>query len=545
MISKLEPIFDELRGAWRYRWVALAVAVGVAVIGWLIIFALPDRYEAQAEVLVDTRTALKPVLQGLATNQDVNVQLNYVRQALLAGPQLTSFAEQAGIMPRSGLGPAQQEALLDGLSKRIDLTVERTPDEGADSNPNSVGSTTYGITYQDVDRARALRLVKMLMNALINETLGGSQQGSENAQQFLKAQIADYEKRLQTAEDRLADFKSQHLGLLTTQHGGLFDQLQRETQAVEDDNTQIVVAETQRAALERQLHGDTAVSATDTTPVMGPNGTVVGGDTVSQIQLVQTHLNQLLLKYTDKYPDVIAAKQQLAALKLRRTEEIAALRRGDANAAAMSGASANPVYQSIQLALNNVDVKIAELRAELNTHQQKAKELSNLLNTTPELEAQYAQLSRDYDINKKQYAALLAGYDKARLGEQAGNAGAVRFELVQPPAVSYAPVWPQRVKFLAVVLVLALGAGGALAYGLNQLRPVVGSPTALRHLAGIPVVAVVGSAFPTHAAITARRERRRFSIAIACLIVGFVIVVVLSHFGVRLNGISGMPTVSA
>ena len=205
----------------------------------------------------------------------------------------------------------------------------------------------------------------------------------------------------------------------------------------------------------------------------------------------------------------------------------------------MSGASANPVYQSIQLALNNVDVKIAELRAELNSHQQKAKELSNLLNTTPELEAQYAQLSRDYDINKKQYAALLAGYDKARLGEQAGNAGAVRFELVQPPTVSYAPVWPQRTKFLAVVLLIALGAGGALAYALNQLRPVVGSPTALRQLAGIPVVAVVGCAFPTRAAITARSERRRFSIAIACLIVGFVIVVVLSHFGVRLGGHAG------
>src|SRR6185437_14161212 len=495
MTTKLDSVLDELRGAWRFRWMGVLAAVAVAIIGWLIIFALPDRYEAQADVLVDTRTALKPVLQGLATNQDVNVQLNYVRQALLAGPQLSALAEQIGIMPRSGLGPAQQEALLDSLRKRIDLSVERTPDDGAQGNPN-VGSTTYGITYQDVDRGRALKLVRMLTNSLINETLGGSQQGSEHAQQFLKVQIADYEKRLQAAEDRLASFKSQHLGLLTTQNGGLFDQLQHETQAIEDVNTKIVVAETQRQALQRQLHGDAAISATDATPVLGPNGVMVGGDTVSQIEQVQARLNQLLLKYTDKYPDVIAAKQQLAALQRRRTEEIAALRRGDANAAALSGASANPVYQSIQLALNNVDVTIAELRAELSQHEQKAKQLSGLLNTTPQLEAEYAQLSRDYDINKKQYAALLASYDKARLGEQAGNAGAVRFELVQPPAVSYSPVWPERTKLLAVVLILALGAGGGLAYALNQLRPVVGSPTALRQLTGIPVVAVVGCAFP-------------------------------------------------
>ena len=540
MTTNLDFIFDELRGAWRFRWMALLTAVAVAVIGWLIIFALPDRYEAQAQVLVDTRTALKPVLQGLATNQDVNVQLNYVRQALLADPQLTLLAERVGILPATGFGPARREALLDALRKRIDLSVEHTPDQGEESN---AGSTTYGITYQDVDRARALKLVQMLMSALIDETLGGSQQGSEHAQQFLKAQIADYEKRLHAAEDRLAAFKSQHLGLLTTQNGGLFEQLQHETQAMEDVNTQLVVAETQRQALEQQLHGDAAISATDATAVVGPNGVMVGGDTLSQIQQVQAHLNQLLLKYTDKYPDVIAAREQLAALKRRRAAEIAALRRGDANAAASSGASANPIYQSIQLALNKADVHIAELRAELNVHQRKAKQLGNLVNTTPQLQAQYAQLSRDYDSNKTQYAALLASYDKARLGEQAGNAGAVRFELVQPPAVSYTPVWPQRTLLLAVVLMLALGAGGALAYTLNQLRPVVGSPMALRQLADVPLVAVVGCAFPTRATLTARSQIRRFSFALACLIVGFAIVLVLSHLGVRLSVSPVTPTV--
>jgi len=543
MTTKLDSLVDEIRGAWRFRWPAVLGAVAVAIVGWLIVFSLPDRYEAQAEVLVDTRTALKPVLQGLATDQDVNVQLNYVRQALLASPQLGELAEQVGLMPSSGLGPAQQEALLDGLRKRIDLEVDRTPDESG--APSSTGSTTYDITYQDVNRARALKLVRMLMDGLINETLGGSQQGSEHAQQFLRTQIADYEKRLQTAEDRLATFKSQHLGLLTTQHGGLFDQLQSETQAIEDVNTKIVVAETQRKALERQLHGDAAVSASDATPMFGPNGVMVAGDTLSQIEQVQARLNQLLLKYTDKYPDVIAAKQQLAALRARRAQEIAALRRGDANAAALSGASANPVYQSIQLALNNTDVSIAELHAELAEHQQKAKELSNLLNTTPQLEAEYAQLSRDYDINKKQYAALLASYDKARLGEQAGNAGAVRFELVQPPAVSYTPVWPQRTKLLAVVLILALGAGAALAYALNQWRPVVSSPTALRQMTGIPVVAVVGCAFPTRTALTARSELRRFSFALVCILIGFAAIVVLSQLGFRLSFSGGTPTVSA
>lgn len=545
MTTKLDTLSYEVRGAWRFRWTALVAAVTVAIIGWLLVFALPDRYQAQAEVLVDTRTALKPVLQGLATNQDVNVQLNYVRQALLAGPQLSHLAEQAGILPASGVGPAKEQGLLEALKKRIDLSVELTPDQGDGSGNPNAGSTTYEISYQDADRARALRLVQLLTSALINETLGGNQQGSEHAQQFLKTQIADYEQRLQTAEDRLAAFKSQHLGVLPTQQGGYFDQLQHEDQAIEDVKTKLLVAESQRHELERELHGNAAVIAAGATGVMGPNGVMVGGDTLSQIQQVQTRLNQLLLKYTDKYPNVIAARQELAALKRRRAAEIAGLRRGDADAAALTGASANPIYQNLQLAINKVNVNIADLRTELAEHQQKAQDLQQLLDKTPELEAQYAQLSRDYDINKKQYAALLASYDKARLGEQAGDAGAVRFELVQPPAVSYAPVWPKRTMLLALVLAVALAAGGALAYGLNQLRPVVGSPAALRLITGVPVVAVVGCAFPTLTHLAFRNQIRRFSFAIACLIVGFMIVVALSHFGIRLSSAGGTPTVSA
>jgi protein tyrosine kinase modulator len=539
MNAKLAPLMDELRGGWRFRWSAFATAAAVALAGWLIIFALPDRYEAGAQILVDTHTALKPALQGLAVDQDTAVQLYYVRQALLADPELTAIAERVGVLPATRIGPARRQKLLEAIRKRIDLTVV-LPD-----NDGTSGGTTYSIAYQDRNRAHALQMVQVLTSTLINETLGGSRQGSQHAQAFLQRQIADYEKRLQTAEDRLAAFRSQHLGVMPTAQGGYFAELEQETTAIEDLKTKLIVAQSRRSELLKELNGDAVVSAMDATPQVGANGRVLAGDTVAQIQEVQAHLDQLLLKFTDKYPDVIAARKTLAELQKRRAREIAALQRGDANAAAMSGASANPIYQSTRLALNKTDVDIADLRTELAEHESKAKQLQHLLDATPELQAQYAQLSRDYDINKKQYAALLASYDKARLGEQAGNAGAVRFALVQPPVVSFAPVWPARGKLLAAVLVLALAAGGGLAYGLNHFRPVVGSAAALRELTGIEVIAVVGRAFPTRDAQVARRERRWFSMALACLLAAFVLAEVLSHVGVRLGGGAPAPSVQA
>ena len=56
------------------------------------------RYEAEARVFVDTRTALRPALQGLTTDQNVDAQINFVRQALLEGPQLEKIAQDTGVM---------------------------------------------------------------------------------------------------------------------------------------------------------------------------------------------------------------------------------------------------------------------------------------------------------------------------------------------------------------------------------------------------------------------------------------------------------------
>ena len=90
-----------------------------------------------------------------------------------------------------------------------------------------------------------------------------------------------------------------------------------------------------------------------------------GGDTLSRIQEAQADLDELRLKFTDKHPDVIAARATLEELKKRRAAELDSLRRGDASAVASSGAGNNPVYQNIQLELNKEDVDIAALRREL------------------------------------------------------------------------------------------------------------------------------------------------------------------------------------
>lgn len=525
-----DQVLDEVRSSWRFRWYAVTTAAILAAIGWLVVFSLPDRYEAVASVFVDTSTPLRPALQGLMVEEDVDAQINFVRQSLLAGPQLQHIARESGLLPPSGGDARMQEQLLSGLSKRIDISVHSASDRDEDRNR---AGTIYRIVYQDRNRARALRLVGILLDTFVNETLGGKREGSENAQQFLQVQISDYEKRLRAAEDRLAAFKSRHLGLMPTEQGGYFAQLQKEQDTVTGLKTKLAEAQSRRTALTRQLHGDVAIAAATPSP-SGPGGGA-GNDTLSRIDQAQAHLDELLLRFTDHHPDVIAARQTLEDLKQRRATEIEGLRSGDAIAAATSRASNNPVYQSVELALNQADVDIADLNTELSAHETKASELRRYLDTAPQVEAEYAQLNRDYDVNKAQYTALLGNLQKARLGERADNAGSVRFEIVQPPTANLRPVWPIRPLLLAETLLVALAAGAAVAYGLHYLRPVVTSASALAQAAGTTVLGTVSVAFPERARKAMRRDVLRISLAGGCLALAFVVVVMVSLQGYRLS----------
>src|SRR5688572_28109382 len=113
MNPTVEHLVEELRSVWRFRWIAFGVAATVAVLGWLVVFSLPDRYESSARVFVDTSTAIKPVIKDLSIDQDTNAQLNYVRQSLLAGPQLRKIAEQSGVLLPTVVRPAQQATVLE------------------------------------------------------------------------------------------------------------------------------------------------------------------------------------------------------------------------------------------------------------------------------------------------------------------------------------------------------------------------------------------------------------------------------------------------
>jgi polysaccharide chain length determinant protein (PEP-CTERM system associated) len=504
-----EFIFEQIRGVWRFRWTAMLVAWIVCLVGWLVVLAMPDTYSAWARVYIDTRTRLSQVTQGIAVESNIASQAEAVRQALLGGPQLEKVARLA--MPGYATASLEkQAAIIDDLRKR--LLVEATG--GERNRPADL----YMITYTHEDRHTAHRVVDQLLKLFLANALGGSQEGADQAQQFLTQQIAEYDKKLQSAESRLADFKRKNAGLVPGATGDYFTRLHGETDDLDKDRSALTVAEQKRDELLRQLSSEGPLMGSSAGRVTGVGGGAGGADTSSAIRETQARLDELLLRFTDKHPDVIAARRTLEDLKKRQQVEIEAIRHGDQAAIAASGLAANPVYQGIKLQLSQTEVEVAAARRQVADREGKIAELRKMINTAPEVEAEFARLNRDYDVTRGQYQALAERLSRAKLSDKAEATGVVRFEVVEPPTGSLRPVSPDRIWLILVVLLGGLAAGIGVAYLMHQLRPVFSSARQLTELTQLPVLGVVSMTWLERHQAMARHAVWVYSMAVAVLI---------------------------
>ncbi len=71
MQELVAQLFGYLLGIWRFRWLAVFVAWGIALSGWQLVEQFPDKYRAAARLHVDTNSVLRPLLQGLAIQPNI------------------------------------------------------------------------------------------------------------------------------------------------------------------------------------------------------------------------------------------------------------------------------------------------------------------------------------------------------------------------------------------------------------------------------------------------------------------------------------------
>ncbi|HEX7874813.1 MAG TPA: XrtA system polysaccharide chain length determinant [Sphingobium sp.] len=500
MGSITEEIQIVLHGIWSRRWLALAVAWAVALIGWLVVALIPNTYESRARVYIEAQSILTQ--QPGTDTVDPQQYLDQVRQTLTSVDNLVLVVKDTDL--GKGLkSDAEVGGKVGALKRNITIT--------------SQADNLFEISAKSADRSLSDRgnavvsaqIVNKLLDLLRQENFSGNKAATSEAIRVLDTQINSRAKDLQDAEQRRVTFEQKNIGMLPGV-GSIGQRMDAARMEMNQIDSQLVSAQSALAAINGQI---------GTTPAtIDAASAAAGGQGGSPLTQAMGELATMRARgWTESHPDVIALKRQIAALSA-----------GGSGRASSITSTPNPAY----LQLRSLQ---AERAATVSALQSRKADLAGQVGgmaakqtEEPGLAAEQDRLGRDYDAIKSQYDQLVANRESARLrGDVQSEAGAFRVKLIDPPGVPGGPASPNRPLLLVGVLIVAIGAGVGAAFLLGQLRSTYATVARLERATGLPVMGAITQITTKATVAKGRRALRLFAGASGGLVAMCLLLVVI------------------
>lgn len=487
-------LYDELRGAlhaiWQRRWVALAVAWGVCLAGWLVVSQMPNNYESRARIFVQLRQII-PTDGTTALNQQKD--LDRIRQTLTSAVNLEKVVRGTDLA-RTVSTDRDVADRVAGLQKAIKLTAQQ--------------DNLFEIAVTAPSGKLARQIAQKLIDIFVEANLSDNRDQSSQSLDFMDQQLAERQKQLQDADSKRADFQAKFLGSLPGA-GSIDDR-------VAAARTQLAQIQGDLAAAQSALNVVNAQMAGTPANVAGGGGGAVTGPARARLAAIQGQLADARAKgYTDSHPDVIALKAQLGAAQ-------AAAAREPVVSGASAGAS-NPVYIGLQSMRADKQATVAALIQRKAQIEGDLNALSAKMAEAPGVAAEQGEIERQYQVLKGQYDTLLAQREQMKISSQAQNvADADKFNVVDPPTQPRAPTSPNRPLLLTGVLIAGLGAGLAAAFALGKLTTTFATAAKLEKASGMTVIGSIGEVVTQAQTAMRRKKLTLFAGGLAALVCAYV-----------------------
>lgn len=486
-----------LKGVWKYRWVAVSAAWIIAITGWVIVYKMPDDYQASARIYVDTQNVLKPLMAGMTISPDLQQQVSIMSRTLISRPNVERVVRMVDLDIKVK-DVKEQERLVKDLMEKIKLATT-----GRDN--------LFTIHYNNQNPKLAKDIVQSLLTIFVEGGLGDKKQDSSSAIRFIDEQIKSYEEKLVVGENNLKAFKQKNIGMMPQQGSDYYSQLSRAEEDLNKTRLDLREAEQARDAIRRQISGDEPVLLVDQDESAS---SIVNVELDSRIDGLNKNLDTLRLNYTELHPDIISTKRLIAQLEERKKEEAKLVKpSGD------PGKNYSPMLQQLNVALAEAEADVASMNARVEEYTSRYNRLKSLSNAVPQVEAELAQLNRDYQVNKSNYEKLLERRESAKISGELGSAtDLMSFRIIDPPTVPDIPAGPDRSKFYSMVFLGAMLAGIGIAFVISQIRPTFHSQVSLREITGRPILGSIPMIWTSKEKIKRRKRLYAFALSLLSLL---------------------------
>ncbi len=502
-----EQVMTILYAIWRKRWYGLAAMWTVCLVGWVAVAMIPNQYESNARIYAKW-SSLLPDKLGIEGGDKAR-QVDIVRQTLTSRPNLEK------VVRRTGLDQSiEDDNDLDDLIS--DLAANITVKE-QDGDLFTLSYVSDDPEYSDAQNATmAQRVVQNLINIFVEENISSDRDNINQAIRFLEDQLAARARELEDAERRRAEFEQKYLGRLPGQ-GNISERLMAAQVELDRVSQEIVQQRSSLGALQSQLRG---TPATIDAPSMIMGGGFQGtrydpASARGRIETLERSISEAYARgWTDRHPDVVTARRQIADLQREAAREPVEK--------SQQAAQANPVYVNLRSLLFDKQSAVAALAARQSQLQKSIADMQLRQVEEPGIAAEQSKLNRDYDVLRRQYDQLVKSREEVRLRSDVENkTDQVRFQIVDPPAFPRKPVAPNRPLLLTSVLIGGLLAGIAVAFLVSQIHATYITPNRLQEAFGVPVLGSVSEVVNDQQRAQARLWSRGFGVLAVGLVTAY------------------------
>lgn len=453
-----------VREAWQRKFLCM---LGFTVISFAVLvvgMAWPSKFETSATIFADNQNILRPLLNNQAAQPNVQEQSRIVREKILSPSILKRVVDT--------VYSADYFDSAEALGQEINKLRNRLKIEG-------LGSSYIKVSYADSTSESAYRMINAVIDVFIKSSSEDQRSESREAFLFIDNQVKQYKDQLLQAEERLKQFRSSGFdgrdGDVNARINTLRAQIEELKISIDEDRSAI-------GSLERQLANESEFSSTRQR-----------ADAFTQrLAELESSLANLLLTYTNDYPDVISVKSQIEDIK-NKIKDAESSSRSNTTVAIIRDEAAilNPLYQELRSRLSQTRTNMQGKEKRIIALNDMMAQENDRRKRIAERAAEEAELTRDYSVTMRIYEDMLERKERARLSMTLNVEGQGVTYRIQEPALP--PLHPVGLRFLHFV---ALGpfAGFIFVIGLLVLYVLMDSrirfPERLSNL-NVPVLAVV------------------------------------------------------
>ena len=460
---------DYLRLLKRRKWTLASVSLAVALAVAVVVYLLPNVYQASTIILVDPGKVPQSFVKSTAT-LSASERLSILQQQILSNTKLLQIIDEMGLYTNLKAKETPEE-IVDTMRKDIIVAPIML---GGDQRM----LLAFEISYSAPDANTAAKVSNRLASMFIAENMRAREQEVMGTADFFDRELDKAKKDLDAKSETLQKLRSRYVADLPesqSAHVQALTSLQLELRSEMDGMSR---AQQQKVYLEALLN--------QSAPVVNLDDSAAGSGDVADLQMqlarMQQERDQLAARYGPQYPDILKREKEIQDLQ----QQIAKKQKAAGPKSQPTAGERNPVVES----------QIAALGQEMQLHEKRQKDIKDQiayheskLELAPEIQQQIAAAEQDYENAQDNYKRLQDHKFAADVSSdvetrQKGE----RFEILDPAQPPDHPYKPQRLLVDAIGLVggilLALG----LVLGLELLDGTVKTSREFNEKLGVPVL---------------------------------------------------------